>query len=129
MARQPPPLHGTPSWTRDQGGAFRGLLTLEAGRVGVRHLVGRFETFFARTPNENSVLTPVAPDKRESESSGPIVRTCGRNLEGCVRETEISFRTESGADLAVGGGQTYKNPRKIGGKRKTPGGRFLDAGR
>jgi hypothetical protein len=106
--------YGTPSRTRDQGSAFRSLLALGAGRVGARHLVGRFEAVFARTPNENSVLTPVAPEKRESESSGPIVRTCGRNLEGCVRETEISFRTESASDLAVGGEQTYKILRKTG---------------
>jgi hypothetical protein len=66
----------------------------------------KFESDLYWPPNENSVLTPVAPEKRESESSGPIVRTCGRNLEGCVRETEISFRTESAADLAVGGEQT-----------------------
>ncbi len=29
--------------------------------------------------------------------SGPIFRTGGRNLEGCVRETEISLQTESAA--------------------------------
>lgn len=56
-----------------------------------------FESVFIRTPNENSVLTPEAPEKRESESSEPIFRTDGRNLEGCVRETEISLQTESAA--------------------------------
>jgi hypothetical protein len=57
-----------------------------------------FATVLARTPNENSVLTLEAPEKRESESSGPIFRTAGCNLEGCVRETEISPQTESAAD-------------------------------
>ncbi len=56
-----------------------------------------FESIFIRTSNENSVLTLEGPEKRESESSGPIFRTDGRNLEGFVRETEISLQTESAA--------------------------------
>lgn len=55
--------------------------------------------------DENSVLTLEAPEKRESESSGPIFRNGERNLEGCVRETEISLQTESAAVLA---GETRK---------------------
>jgi len=66
---------------------------------------GLFESVLIRTPNENSVLTLKAPEKRESESSGPIFRTDGRNLEGCVRETEISLQTEIAADWA---GETRK---------------------
>ena len=65
----------------------------------------QFESVLARSPNENSVLTLEAPEKRESESSGPIFRTDGRNLEGCVRETEISLQTES---AAVWVGETRK---------------------
>ena len=55
-----------------------------------------------RGADENSVLTLEVPEKRESESSGPIFRTDGRNLEGCVRETKISLQTESAAVLAGG---------------------------
>ncbi len=64
-----------------------------------------FETVLVRTPNENSVLTLEGPEKRESESSGPIFRTDGRNLEGSVRETEISLQTEI---AAVWAGETRK---------------------
>ena len=64
-----------------------------------------FEPVLSRTPNENSVLTLEAPEKRKSESSGPIFRTGGRNLEGFVRETEISLQTES---AAVWAGNTRK---------------------
>ena len=74
---------------------------------GVEKLVshswdGLFESFLVRTPNENSVLTLEAPEKRESESSGPIFRTVGRNLEGCVRESEISLQTERAVVWAGG---------------------------
>ena len=62
----------------------------------------KFEFVLIRTPNENSVLPLEAPEKRESESSGPIFRSGGCNLEGCVRETEISLQTESAADWAGG---------------------------
>ena len=57
----------------------------------------RLHRRYIRTPNENSVLTLEAPEKRESESSGPNFCTGGCNLEGCVRETEISLQTESAA--------------------------------
>ena len=72
---------------------------------GVEKLVSHswaslFESVLARAPNENSVLTLEAPEKRESESSGPIFRTGGCNLEGCVRETEISLQTERAASWA-----------------------------
>ncbi len=65
----------------------------------------KFESDLTRTPNENSVLTLEAPEKRESESSGPIFRSAGCNLEGCVRETEISLQTEI---AAVWAGETRK---------------------
>jgi hypothetical protein len=58
---------------------------------------GDFETGRDWASNENSVLTLEAPEKRESESSGPIFRTVRRNLEGCVRETEIYLQTENWA--------------------------------
>ena len=58
-----------------------------------------------RTLNENSMLTLDVPKKRESESSRSIFRTDGRNLEGCVRETEISLQTEI---AAVWAGETRK---------------------
>jgi hypothetical protein len=51
------------------------------------HPFAEFATVLIRTPDDNSVLTLEAPEKRESESSGLIFRTGGRNLEGCVRET------------------------------------------
>jgi len=60
-----------------------------------------FATVLTRAPNENSVLTLEAPEKREAESSGPIFRTDERNLEVCVRETEISLQTESAAVWGV----------------------------
>jgi hypothetical protein len=64
-----------------------------------------FESGRDWTPSENSLLTLGAPEKRESESSGPFFRTGERNLEGCFRETEISLQTESEAVLA---GETRK---------------------
>jgi len=63
----------------------------------IRRVTAEFEPVLIRTPNENSVLTLEAPEKRESESSGPFFRTGGCNLEGCVREAEISLQTESAA--------------------------------
>ncbi|RLS71135.1 MAG: hypothetical protein DWH99_09000 [Planctomycetota bacterium] len=60
-------------------------------------VANKFESVLTRGANENSVLTLEVPEKRESESSGPIFRTDGRNLEGCVRETEISLQTECAA--------------------------------
>ena len=65
----------------------------------------QFETGHIRTPTENSVLTLEAPEKRESESSGPIFRTDRSNLEGSVRGAEISLQTES---AAVWAGETRK---------------------
>ena len=69
------------------------------GWLNVRQsALGKFVRIrFIWTPNKNSLLTLEAPEKRESESSGPIFRTGGRNLQGCVRETEISLQTESAA--------------------------------
>ncbi|XZE21308.1 hypothetical protein SH449x_001208 [Pirellulaceae bacterium SH449] len=51
------------------------------------HPSAEFATVLIRTPDDNSVLTLEAPEKREPESSGLIFRTGGRNLEGCIRET------------------------------------------
>ena len=63
-----------------------------------KHYVpAEFGPVLSRIPNENSVLTLEAPEKRESESLRPIFRTGGFNLEGCVRETKISLQTESAA--------------------------------
>jgi hypothetical protein len=67
------------------------------GKLDSHSWASLFEYVYIRPPNENFVLTLEAPEKRESESSGPIFRTAGRNLEGCVRETEISLQTESAA--------------------------------
>lgn len=73
---------------------------------GVSHFkdliaIAQFESVLTRVANENSVLTLEAPEKRESESSGLIFRTGGCNLEGCVREKEISLETEYAAVWAV----------------------------
>ena len=87
-----------------------------------------FEYVCIRTPNENSLLTLEAPEKRESESSEPIFRTHGCNLEGCVRETEISLQTESAADWARGTRKALETREKLGRNEKTPGYRSLDAG-
>lgn len=64
--------------------------------------MAEFEAVLIRSANENSVLTLEVPGKRESESSGPIFRTGGTNLDGCVRETEISLQTEIAAVWAAG---------------------------
>ena len=66
------------------------------------------------------MLTLEAPEKRESESSGPISRTVGCNLEGCVRETEISFQTESAADWAGGTRKALETREKLGRNEKRP---------
>ena len=66
------------------------------------------------------MLTLEAPEKRESESSGPIFRTVGRNLEGCVRETEISLQTESAADWAGGTRKALETQEKLGRNEKRP---------
>jgi hypothetical protein len=79
-----------------------------------------FEYVCIRTPNENSALTLEAPEKRESESSGPIFRTGGRNLEGCVRETKISLRTENAAVWAGGMRKGLETREKLGRNEKRP---------
>ncbi len=66
------------------------------------------------------MLTPKAPEKRESESSGPIFRTDGRNLEGCVRETEISPQTESAAVWAGEPRKAWETREKRGRNEKRP---------
>ena len=92
---------------------------------GVEKLVshswdGLFESFLVRTPNENSVLTLEAPEKRESESSGPIFRTGVCNLEGCDRETEISLQTESAAVWASETRKALETREKLGRNEKRP---------
>jgi hypothetical protein len=84
------------------------------------HLPAEFEPVLIRTPNENSVLTLDVPEKRESESSGSIFRTDGRNLEGCVRETEISLQTESAADWAGEPRKALETRENLGGNEKRP---------
>jgi hypothetical protein len=79
-----------------------------------------FESILIRTPNENSVLTLEPPEKRESESSGPIFRTGGCNLEGCVRETEISPQTEIAAVWAGGTRKALETREKLGRNEKRP---------
>jgi hypothetical protein len=66
------------------------------------------------------VLTLEAPEKRESESSGPIFRTVGRNLEGCVRETDISLQTESAAVWAGGTPKALETFEKLSRTEKRP---------
>jgi hypothetical protein len=66
------------------------------------------------------VLTLETPEKRESESSGPIFRTGGCNLEGCVRETEISLQTESAAVWAGGTRKALETLEKLGRNEKRP---------
>jgi hypothetical protein len=79
-----------------------------------------FESVLIRTPNENSVLTLEALEKRESESSGPIFRTGGCNLEGCVRESEISLQTESAAVWAGEPQKALETREKLGRNEKRP---------
>jgi hypothetical protein len=79
-----------------------------------------FEYVCIRTPNENSLLTLDALEKRESESSGPIFRTGGRNLEGCVRETEISPQTESAEYWAGKWRKALETLEKLGRNEKRP---------
>jgi hypothetical protein len=79
-------------WTADLRPILSGV-----GMLVSRTQASSFAIVLIRTPNENSLLTLEAPEKRESESSGPIFRTGGCNLEGCVRETEISLQTENAA--------------------------------
>ena len=66
------------------------------------------------------MLTLEVPKKRESESSRPIFRTDGRNLEGCVRETEISLQTESAAVWAGGTRKALETREKLGRNEKRP---------
>jgi len=81
-----------------RGGENRSNPILSGVEVLVSHTwTSSFETVLIRTSNHNSVLTLEAPEKRESESSGLSFRTGGCNLEGCVRESEISLQTESAA--------------------------------
>ena len=75
---------------------------------------------FIWTPNENSVLTLETPEKREPESSGPLFRTGERNLEGCVRETEISLQTESAAVRAGEPRKALETREKLGRNEKRP---------
>ncbi|HBJ36730.1 MAG TPA: hypothetical protein DDZ51_18630, partial [Planctomycetaceae bacterium] len=84
------------------------------------HPSAEFASILIRTPNENSVLTLEAPKKRESESSGPIFRTGGCNLEGCIRETEISPQTESAADWAGETRKALETREKLGRNEKRP---------
>ena len=86
----------------------------------VGRLEGSSSNPFTRTPNENSVLTLEAPEKRESESSGPIFRTGGCNLEGCVRESEISLQTESAAVWAGEPQKELGTREKLGRNEKRP---------
>jgi hypothetical protein len=65
--------------------------------------------FSPGAPSENSVLILEPVKNRESESSRPIFRTLRRNLEGCVRTPEISFRTESAASWATRAQKTHKS--------------------
>ena len=66
------------------------------------------------------MLTLKALEKREPESSGPIFRTGGRNLEGCVRETEISLQTESAAVWAGGTRKALETRERLGRNEKRP---------
>ena len=66
------------------------------------------------------MLTLEAPEKRESESSGTIFRTAGCNLEGCVRETEISLQTENAAVWAGGTRKALETLEKLGRNEKRP---------
>ncbi len=66
------------------------------------------------------MLTLEAPEKRESESSGLIFRTGGCNLEGCVREKEISLETENAAVWAVEPQKASKALEKLGKNEKRP---------
>jgi len=73
-----------------------------------------------RPPNENSVLTLEPPEKRESESSGPIFRIGGCNLEGCVRETKISLQTENAAVWAGQPRKALETRERLGRNEKRP---------
>ena len=66
------------------------------------------------------MLTLEALEKRESESSGPIFRTGGCNLEGCVRESEISLQTESAAVWAGEPQKALETREKLGRNEKRP---------
>ncbi len=66
------------------------------------------------------MLTLEAPEKRESESSGPFFRTGERDLEGCVRETKISLRTESAAVWGVEPRKALETREKLGRNEKRP---------
>ena len=66
------------------------------------------------------MLTLEAPKKRESESSGPIYRTNGCNLEGCVREIEISLQTEIALVWAGGTLKASKTREEPGRNEKRP---------
>jgi len=86
----------------------------------VPSVLNTFNSSLTRTPNENSLLTLEAPEKRESESSGPIIRTGGRNLQGCVRETEISLQTESAAVWTGEPRKALETREKLGRNEKRP---------
>ncbi len=66
------------------------------------------------------MLTLEAPEKREPESSGPIFRTDGRNLEGCVRQTEVSLQTERAVVWAGGTLKASETREKLGRNEKRP---------
>jgi hypothetical protein len=96
------------SYLRGDHLSGRGVpLVARSWRLAFKNLIAikQFESVLTRGANENSVLTPEASKKRESESSEPIFCTDGRNPEGCVRETEISLQTEI---AAVWAGETRK---------------------
>jgi len=66
------------------------------------------------------VLTLEAPEKRESESSGPFFRTGGCNLEGCVRDAEIALQTEIAADWAGETRKALETRERLGRNEKRP---------
>ena len=74
------------------------------------------------------MLTLEAPEKRESESSGPIFRTGGCKLEGCVRETEISLQTESVAAWAGEPRKALETRERLGRNEKRPAADFSTPG-
>ena len=66
------------------------------------------------------MLTLESHEKRESESSVPIFRTGGRNLEGFARETEISLQTEIAAVWAGEPRKALETREKLGRNEKRP---------
>ncbi len=111
------------SYLRGDHLSGRGVpLVARSWRLAFKNLIAikQFESVLTRGANENSVLTPEASKKRESESSEPLFRTVGRNLKGCVRETEISLQTEIAAVWAVGTRKAFETREKLGRNEKRP---------